>query len=96
MAEDGYRAGSVAADAEKWQTVADLPRFVELMGSRRRFVVSALMAFSAYTLAFLLVCGYAPGFMEREDRERVHGRHGRGSGLPAADLGAGLGILAPV
>lgn len=63
MSEDAYRAGSVGTDAGKWQAVADLPRFVELMRSRRQFVVGALVAFSVYTLAFLLVCGYAPGFM---------------------------------
>ncbi len=63
MSEDAYRAGSVGADAGKWQAVADLPRFVELMRSRRQFVVGALIAFFGYTLAFLLVCGYAPGLM---------------------------------
>lgn len=63
MNEGAYRADSVGADAAKWEAVADLPRFVELMRSRRRFVVGALVAFSTYTLAFLLICGYAPGFM---------------------------------
>ncbi len=63
MSEDAYRAGSVGADAGKWQAVADLPRFVELMRSRRQFVVGALIAFFGYTLAFVLVCGYAPGLM---------------------------------
>lgn len=63
MAKDAYRAGSAGTDSEKWQAVADLPRFVELMRSRRRFVVGALVTFSAYTLAFLLVCGYAPRFV---------------------------------
>lgn len=63
MDEGAYRAGSLGSDADKWQAVADSPRFVELMRSRRQFVVGALVAFSAYTLAFLLACGYAPGLM---------------------------------
>ena len=49
--------------AVDWEAVERLPEFRELVGRRRRFVVPATVFFLAWYMAFILLAGYAPGFM---------------------------------
>ena len=59
--------GGRASDSERhdvdWEAVEHTPEFQELVKSRRRFVIPATIFFLAWYLGFILLCGYAPGFM---------------------------------
>lgn len=46
-----------------WQAVERTPEFQELVRRRRRFVVPATIFFLAWYLGFIVLAGYAPGFM---------------------------------
>jgi len=46
-----------------WEEVERSPEFRELVRRRRRFVVPATIFFLAWYLGFILLAGYAPGFM---------------------------------
>ena len=46
-----------------WQAIERSEEFRELVTRRRRFVVPATIFFLAYYMGFILLCGYAPGFM---------------------------------
>ena len=46
-----------------WQGIERSPEFRELVRRRRRFVVPATIFFLAYYMGFILLAGYAPGFM---------------------------------
>jgi uncharacterized membrane protein (DUF485 family) len=56
-------SGAPVADGTTWRAIERSPAFAELVAARRRFVAPALAAFFGYSLAFLLLCGYAPRFM---------------------------------
>jgi uncharacterized membrane protein (DUF485 family) len=51
-----------------WEAVERSPEFQELVARRRRFVLPATVFFLAWYVGFIVLCGYAPGFMG----ERVH------------------------
>jgi uncharacterized membrane protein (DUF485 family) len=46
-----------------WKAAERSPEFRELVQRRRRFVVPATVFFLAWYLGFILLAGYAPGFM---------------------------------
>jgi len=46
-----------------WQAVERTPEFQELVTRRRRWVVPATIFFLAWYLGFIVLAGYAPGFM---------------------------------
>jgi uncharacterized membrane protein (DUF485 family) len=46
-----------------WQAVERAPEFQELVTRRRRWVVPATIFFLAWYLGFIVLAGYAPGFM---------------------------------
>jgi uncharacterized membrane protein (DUF485 family) len=46
-----------------WERAERSPEFRELVSARRRFVVPATIFFLAWYLGFVLLAGYAPGFM---------------------------------
>jgi uncharacterized membrane protein (DUF485 family) len=48
-----------------WAAVERSPEFRELIAARRRFVLPATIFFLAWYLGFVLLAGYAPGFMAR-------------------------------
>jgi uncharacterized membrane protein (DUF485 family) len=49
-----------------WEAVARDPRFVALVGERRRFVVRATAFYCVYLLAYLALLGFAKDFMAKE------------------------------
>jgi uncharacterized membrane protein (DUF485 family) len=57
---DGAREKSARID---WEGIEGSPEFRELVSRRRGFVVPATIFFLAYYMGFILLCGYAPGFM---------------------------------
>jgi uncharacterized membrane protein (DUF485 family) len=46
-----------------WERIERSPEFQELVRKRRSFVVPATIFFLAYYMGFILLCGYAEGFM---------------------------------
>ncbi|HET6546991.1 MAG TPA: DUF485 domain-containing protein [Solirubrobacter sp.] len=46
-----------------WQAIERSEEFRELVKRRRSFVVPATIFFLVYYMGFILLCGYAPGFM---------------------------------
>jgi uncharacterized membrane protein (DUF485 family) len=46
-----------------WQAVERSPEFQALVSRKRRFVLGATIFFLVYYSAFILLCGYEPGFM---------------------------------
>jgi uncharacterized membrane protein (DUF485 family) len=46
-----------------WEAAEASPEFRELVSRRRRFVVPATIFFLAWYFGFIILCGYAPGFM---------------------------------
>jgi uncharacterized membrane protein (DUF485 family) len=46
-----------------WEAVERWPEFQELEHRRRAFVVPATIFFMAWYMGFILLAGYAPGFM---------------------------------
>ena len=46
-----------------WEAVERSPEFQALVSRNRRFVLGATIFFLAYFMAFILLCGYEPGFM---------------------------------
>ena len=46
-----------------WQRIEQTAEFRELVQRRRKFVVPATIFFLAYYMGFILLAGYAPGFM---------------------------------
>ncbi len=46
-----------------WEAIEASPEFRELIRRKRRFVVPATIFFLAWYLGFILLAGYAPGFM---------------------------------
>jgi uncharacterized membrane protein (DUF485 family) len=48
-----------------WEAVERSPEFEELIAARRRFVLPATIFFLAWYIGFILLAGYAPGFMGR-------------------------------
>ena len=46
-----------------WESVEQSPEFRELITARRRFVLPATIFFLSWYLGFILLAGYAPGFM---------------------------------
>jgi uncharacterized membrane protein (DUF485 family) len=65
MATSGDRgvAEEEALHRVDWEGIERSPEFQELVRSRRRFVVPATIFFLAWYLGFILLCGYAEGFM---------------------------------
>lgn len=54
---------STTEPAVDWKAVEQSPEFVELIAARRRFVLPATIFFLAWYIGFVLLAGYAPGFM---------------------------------
>jgi len=48
-----------------WEAVEESPQFRELIATRRRFVLPATIFFLSWYAGFILLAGYAPGFMAR-------------------------------
>jgi uncharacterized membrane protein (DUF485 family) len=46
-----------------WEAIERTPEFQELVARRRRFVIPATIFFLGWYLGFVLLCGYAKGFM---------------------------------
>jgi uncharacterized membrane protein (DUF485 family) len=46
-----------------WQGAETSPEFQELVRSKRRFIVPATLGFMAWYFGFIVLAGYAPGFM---------------------------------
>jgi uncharacterized membrane protein (DUF485 family) len=57
---------STDGDGVHWGHVAASPEYRELVARRRRFVVPATVFFLSWYLGFILLAGYATGFMGRE------------------------------
>jgi uncharacterized membrane protein (DUF485 family) len=51
-----------------WEAIERTPEFQELVHRRRSFVVPATVFFLTYYMGFILLCGYAAGFMS----ERIY------------------------
>ena len=49
--------------AADWERIEASPEFRELVARRRRFVLPATVFFLAWYLGFILLAGYAEGFM---------------------------------
>lgn len=65
--EAGPETGGVHHHPEiDWRAAAESPEFHELSTRRRRFVVPATAFFLSWYVGFVLLCGYAPGFMGTE------------------------------
>src|SRR5919109_5352989 len=66
----GYHAPAGAADrsaqAVEWEAIERSPEFRQLVGRRRRFVVPATIFFLAWYFGFIVLAGYAEGFMGKE------------------------------
>jgi uncharacterized membrane protein (DUF485 family) len=60
--ERGAFDGS-AADRVDWEAAEHSPEFQKLVGSRRRFVVPALLFSMVWYFGFIILAGYAPDFM---------------------------------
>jgi uncharacterized membrane protein (DUF485 family) len=65
MAADPGRTGGsdVPARPIDWERAERSPEFQELVAAKRRFVLPATIFFLAWYLGFVLLAGYAPGFM---------------------------------
>jgi uncharacterized membrane protein (DUF485 family) len=63
----GHHAPAGAADrsaaAVDWEAIARSPEFRHLIARRRRFVVPATIFFLAWYFGFIVLAGYAEGFM---------------------------------
>ncbi len=57
---------SRSTPAVDWLAIEALPEFRELQARRRRFVVPATIFFLAWYVVFVLLAGYAEGFMGTE------------------------------
>jgi uncharacterized membrane protein (DUF485 family) len=57
------RAASTERQPTDWAAVERSPEFRELVARRRRFVLPATIFFLAWYSGFILLAGYAPGFM---------------------------------
>jgi len=64
MAENGARVAK-ADDGDRidWVAAEQSPEFKELIAKKRRFVLPATIFFLAWYFGFILLAGYAPGFM---------------------------------
>ena len=74
----GTTAGRAEEAAEEWHSDTDhhseidwvaaerSPEFRELVKKKNAFVVPATIFFLAWYTGFVLLCGYAPGFMGKE------------------------------
>jgi uncharacterized membrane protein (DUF485 family) len=63
-ADPGRTDGPEVLDAPiDWERAERSPEFRELIAAKRRFVVPATIFFLAWYLGFILLAGYAPGFM---------------------------------
>ena len=49
-----------------WQAVEQSPEFRELIRRKKAFVIPATLFFLAWYFGFIILAGYAPGFMGRE------------------------------
>ena len=65
MAAEPGRSGGpdVPARPIDWERAERSPEFRELIATKRRFVLPATIFFLAWYLGFILLAGYAPGFM---------------------------------
>jgi uncharacterized membrane protein (DUF485 family) len=59
----GTEAVAPARDGIDWVAAERSPEFRELIRTKRSFVVPATIFFLAWYLGFILLAGYAPGFM---------------------------------
>lgn len=59
-------AGPDRAPEIDWRVAERSPEFQELVKARRRFVVPATIFFLAWYFGFIILAGYAEGFMGRE------------------------------
>jgi uncharacterized membrane protein (DUF485 family) len=63
----GVRASGPAEHPEiDWIAAERSPEFRELVGRRKAFVVPATIFFLAWYIGFIILAGYAPGFMGEE------------------------------
>jgi len=64
MAEPGARVAK-SDDGERidWVAAEQSPEFKELIAKKRRFVLPATIFFLSWYFGFILLAGYAPGFM---------------------------------
>jgi uncharacterized membrane protein (DUF485 family) len=62
-ATDGRAVSLADARVLDWEQVERLPEFRDLVARRRRFVAPATVFFLAWYFGFIVLAGYAPGFM---------------------------------
>jgi uncharacterized membrane protein (DUF485 family) len=58
-----HSSGSSHHPDINWERAENSPEFKELVASRRKFVLPATIFFFAWYLIFILLAGYAEGFM---------------------------------
>jgi uncharacterized membrane protein (DUF485 family) len=63
---DGVRTESASDDQRLWHELEQGEDFKDLVHTRRRFVVPALLVFSVWFGGFLVLSGYARDFMARK------------------------------
>jgi uncharacterized membrane protein (DUF485 family) len=65
-AAEGWHSGTDHHPEIDWVTAERSPEFRELVKKKNAFVVPATIFFLAWYTGFVLLCGYAPGFMGEE------------------------------
>jgi uncharacterized membrane protein (DUF485 family) len=66
MTAPGVVAREPEARAGEWEAIERTAEFRELVAARRRFVVPALAVFVVWFGTFLVLWGYARGFMRKD------------------------------
>jgi uncharacterized membrane protein (DUF485 family) len=65
-AAEGWHSGTDHHPEIDWVAAERSPEFRELVKKKNAFVVPATIFFLAWYTGFVLLCGYAPGFMGEE------------------------------
>jgi uncharacterized membrane protein (DUF485 family) len=65
-AAEGWHSGTDHHPEIDWVAAERSPEFQELVKKKNAFVVPATIFFLAWYTGFVLLCGYAPGFMGEE------------------------------
>jgi uncharacterized membrane protein (DUF485 family) len=63
MERAGITAGPAHLEHVDWERAAKSPEFQQLERSRRSFVLPATVFFVCWYFGFIILAGYAPGFM---------------------------------
>ena len=63
MAQAGTTTGPAHHEDIDWERAAKSPEFQELQRKKRSFVIPATIFFVCWYFGFIILAGYAPGFM---------------------------------